>query len=101
MPPDAVTSRLRPGGGPAGELRQDVQHDGLGGLARGLRRPVFRTQRPPAGRPVAPGTGDRGFDEVAFDAPPTEASVSVGVNRLARPSAATPPDGRLFTFRSS
>jgi hypothetical protein len=42
-----------------------------------------------------------GFDEIAFDALPTETSVSVGVNRLARCSAATPPDGRLFTFGSS
>jgi hypothetical protein len=41
-----------------------------------------------------------GFDEVAFDALPTDGLMAVGTNRLARASAAPPPEGRLFSFRS-
>jgi hypothetical protein len=42
-----------------------------------------------------------GFDEIAFEALPTDGLMSVGVSRLARPSPGKPPDGRLFTFRAS
>jgi hypothetical protein len=42
-----------------------------------------------------------GFDEVAFDIPPTDGFMSVGAGRLARASAARLPEGRLFSFSPS
>jgi Putative methyltransferase len=39
-----------------------------------------------------------GFDEVAFDAPDTDALTSVGVNRLATPPVASLPGEPLFAF---
>jgi hypothetical protein len=44
---------------------------------------------------------DAGFDETGFDALENETMNCVGVNRLARPSSAKLPDGRLFTFRTA
>jgi hypothetical protein len=44
--------------------------------------------------------GAAGFDEVAFDAPPTGGTLTgVGVQRLPAAAAALLPAGRLFTFR--
>ena len=40
-----------------------------------------------------------GFDEVAFDAPPTATLTGVGVHQLPAAVAAQLPAGRLFTFR--
>jgi hypothetical protein len=60
-----------------------------------------RHRRPPDLTPrVRAWFAASGFDEVAFDALPTDRMMSVGANRLARPAAAKPPGGRLFRFRS-
>jgi hypothetical protein len=40
-----------------------------------------------------------GFDEVAFDSPPTATLTGVGVHRLPAAVSARLPAGRLFTFR--
>jgi hypothetical protein len=58
-----------------------------------------RNRRPPDLTPrIRAWFAGAGFDEVAFDVLATDGLMSVGVNRLARPCAATPPDDRLFTF---
>ena len=59
-----------------------------------------RHRRPPDVTPrIRQWFASSGFDEVAFDALPTDGLMSVGSNRLARPAATEPPGGRLFTFR--
>ncbi len=40
-----------------------------------------------------------GFDEVAFDSPPTATLTGVGVQRLPAPASPPLPAGRLFTFQ--
>lgn len=42
---------------------------------------------------------EQGFDEVAFESLDTGKPTAVGVSRLRRRTAATPPGHRLFTFR--
>jgi hypothetical protein len=61
-----------------------------------------RHRRPPDLTPQVRAwfTGS-GFDEIAFDALGTDTLTGVGVNRLARTSAAGLPDAPLFTFRRS
>jgi hypothetical protein len=44
---------------------------------------------------------ESGFEEIAFDALETSALTGVGVNRLCRAAADSPPGHRLFTFRSA
>jgi hypothetical protein len=60
-----------------------------------------RNRRPPDVTPrIRAWFAAAGFDEIAFDTLPFDRMMSVGVSRLARPSAARKPGDRLFTFRS-
>ncbi len=61
-----------------------------------------RHRRPPDLTPrIRTWFAGAGFEEIAFDALGNEALNGVGVNRLVRPRAATPPEGRLFSFGSA
>jgi len=61
-----------------------------------------RHRRPPDITPrVRAWFAESGFEEVAFDAPDTQALTGVGACRLAAAPPPSLPDGPLFTFRAA